>query len=356
LSAPELHLVVPGPLDQLTGGYIYDARMVDGLRALGWTVPVHSLEGSFPAGDAVAEASLARALADLPAGARVLIDGLAMGSLPRPVHAHSTRLRILGMVHHPLADETGTSPAEQERLFALEREALSACAGVVVNSAFTAARLQDFGVPSARVRIAPPGIDRGPRVVGPLPGDPPVLLCVGTLTPRKGQDVLMRALALIERLPWTCVCAGSLTRDDDFVCDVEELVEDGGLEERVRFVGELRGAALEALYQHASLFVLPSQYEGYGMAFAEALVRGLPVVGTTGGAVPYTVPADAGVLVPPGDHGALADALAALLTGEEGARTRDRLSEAAWAHGLTLPDWERAAGVFASAVLELTPG
>jgi glycosyltransferase involved in cell wall biosynthesis len=355
LSAPELHLVVPGPLDQLTGGYVYDARMVDGLRALGWTVSVHSLEGAFPAGDSVAEASLARTLADLPARARVLIDGLAMGSLPRPVRAHSTRLRILGLVHHPLADETGTSPAEQERLFALEREALSACMGVVVNSAFTAARLADFGVSSERVRVAAPGIDRGPRVVGPLPGDPPALLCVGTITPRKGQDILVRALAHIEPLPWTCVCAGSLTRDHDFVCRVEELVEDGGLEERVRFVGEVRGAALESLYQHASLFALPSHYEGYGMAFAEALVRGLPVVGTTGGAVPYTVPADAGILVPPGDYGALADALAGLLTGDEGSAARARLSDGAWAHGLTLPDWDRAAEVFASAILELAP-
>jgi hypothetical protein len=96
-----LHLVVPGPLDQRTGGYLYDARMAAGLEKLGWTVVVHSLQGVFPAGDDCAKASLSAALGEMPDGDRVLIDGLAMGALPGPVGAHAARLRILGLVHHP---------------------------------------------------------------------------------------------------------------------------------------------------------------------------------------------------------------------------------------------------------------
>ena len=54
LSPRELHLIAPGPLDQRTGGYLYNARIVEGLTTLGWRVVPHALDGSFPEGDAVA--------------------------------------------------------------------------------------------------------------------------------------------------------------------------------------------------------------------------------------------------------------------------------------------------------------
>ncbi len=106
MTDPELHVVIPGALDQRTGGYLYDAHIVTGLRRLGWHVEVLSLEGSFPDGDAPARASLSAALESLRDGSTVVIDGLAMGGLPGPVRANGDRLRILSLVHHPLADET----------------------------------------------------------------------------------------------------------------------------------------------------------------------------------------------------------------------------------------------------------
>ena len=355
MSPARLHIVVPGPIDQQTGGYIYDRRMVDGLRARGWRVDVHSLAGTFPTDDAGAGARLAAALAGLPDGARVLIDGLALGGLPEPVHAERARLRILALVHHALADETGLDAARRERFAALEREALAACAGVVVTSAFTARRLEAYGVAPARVRAVPPGTDPVPLAAGPEPGGPPLLLSVGTVTPRKGQRVLAAALRRIAALPWRCVCAGSLERDPGYAAEVAAIAREAGLAGRLRFVGECGAAELDRLYHRASLFVLPSHYEGYGMAFAEALARGLPVVGTTGGAIPHTVPADAGVLVAPGDEGALADALRRLLVEPGGAARRGSLAAAARRHAGELPDWSESASRFAEAIVALTP-
>jgi len=348
-------LIVPGPLDQRTGGYLYDARMADGLRRLGWTVSVHSLEGAFPTGGARAEESLAEALARIPDGARVLIDGLAMGGFPAPVRAHAARLRLVGLVHHPLADETGLDEDERGRLRALEREALAACAGVIVTSQYTSDRLVDYGVPRARVRAVPPGTSPARPAAGPGTGQPPRLLCVGTLIPRKGHDTLVRALERIRAMPWTCVCAGSHDRDPGYARAVVDHVKAVGLDDRIEFPGECGEVVLDDLYHTTSLFVLPSHFEGYGMAFAEALVRGLPVVGTTGGAVPYTVPSSASILVSPGDEPALADALGHLLAGSAGAARRARLATAARQHALKLPGWDRSVGLFARALLELTP-
>ena len=355
MSAFRLHVVVPGPLDQQTGGYIYDRRMVEGLRARGWRVDVHSVAGAFPTDDAGAGARMAAVLAGLPDGARVLVDGLALGGLPAPVHAERDRLRILALVHHPLADETGLDAPRRARFEALEREALAACAGVLVTSGFTARRLEAYGVVPARVRAVLPGTDPAPLAEGPEPGDPPLLLSVGSVTPRKGQRLLAAALARLAALPWRCVCAGSLERDPAYAAEVATLVREAGLSGRFRFAGECGAAELDRLYHRASLFVLPSYHEGYGMALADALARGLPVVSTTGGAIPHTVPVDAGVLVAPGDDGALADALRRLLLEPGGAERRGSLAAAARRHAGALPEWPEAVRRFADAILALTP-
>jgi glycosyltransferase involved in cell wall biosynthesis len=180
-----------------------------------------------------------------------------------------------------------------------------------------------------------------------------VLLCVASLTPRKGHDVLIAALARVRDLPWACVFAGSPDRDPAHADAIRRLLAESGLADRVRLLGEREGDALEALYSGASLFVLASHHEGYGMALAEALARGLPVVSTTAGAIPFTVPAETGLLVPPGDAGAFASALRTLL-GPSGAEVRARLSAAACRHAATLPTWRDSARTFADAIEEMT--
>ena len=361
MISPDLHLVVPGSLDQRTGGYLYDARMVAGLRRLRWRVTLHNLEGVFPEGDARALASLTRTLAALPDGARVLIDGLALGGHPTPVLANRGRLRILALIHHPLADETGLEAGQRDRFAALEREALAACAGVLVTSAFSARRIEAFGVPAARVRAVPPGTEPARPAEGPGPEAPPTLLCVASVIPRKGHDVLVRALTRLREAAWSCVCAGSLTRAPAYASAVQDQVREGGLAARIRFVGECEPETLDDLYHSSSVFVLASHYEGYGMALTEALARGLPIISTTGGAIPYIVPEEVGVLVAPGDDEALAEALGDLLVdapggdGSTAAERRARRAASARRYAPRLPDWEQAAGAFAEATLELTP-
>jgi len=352
VSDTELHFVVPGPLDQLTGGYVYDAHMVDGLRELGWRVHVHCLEGRFPDVDDVATASMTALLASLPDGARVVIDGLAMGGLPEPIEAHAARLRIASLVHHPLSLETGISPDDAARLFESERRALAPCAGVIVSSAYTARGLEDFGVAAGRIRAVVPGTEPVRPSEGPTHGAPPLLLCVASVTRRKGHEVLVEALAQVRDLAWTCVCVGGLDRDPAHADSVLRAVAEAGLESRIDFVGERKGSDLDDLYRGASVFVLASYYEGYGMALADALAHGLPVVSTTGGAIPFTVPAEAALLVEPGDASALAAALKTLL--EPGATARVELSAAARRYAEGLPTWRDSARAFASAVEELT--
>ncbi len=375
------HLVIPGSLDQRTGGYLYSARIRRELENGGWTVPVHSLDGAFPDPDSTARRAMEEALAAIPSGERVVLDGLAMGGLPDPVQDASDRLRLVSLVHHPLADETGLSDDGRRRFQELEMEALRSVEGVVVTSSFTASRLQDYGVDPSRIRVVEPGTDRPVREedgeddkscradrvpessgatgseAGPASEASQALrlLTVGSVIPRKGHEVLIEALSGLTSLPWSLTCAGSLERAPAYVRLLRKQVAESGLEHRVTFAGELAEHELGALYRSSSVFVLASHYEGYGMALTEALVRGLPVVATTGGAIPFTVPEEGGLLVPPGDVVALRGALRKLLGHDHGARDlRRRLARGAVRHAAGLPSWTEAALAFADVVMDLT--
>lgn len=353
-SPSPLHFVVPGSLDRPTGGDRYDARMVESLRQRGVPVRVHGIPGGFPRTDDLAKTGLDATFRDLPEGSAVVVDGLVLGGLPEAAVAHGKRLQLLALVHHPLADETGRGAEERSRYLDTEARALAAVLGVVVTSRHTAERVRDlFDVPRHRVRVATPGTAAAPAAVGPGPEAPPRLLSVGSVIPRKGHDVLVEALARLRDRPWSLDCVGSLTAAPEYARSVREAANRRIGEDRMRFRGRVPDEILDDLFHRSSAFVLASHYEGYGMALAEALARGLPVVSTTGGAIPETVPSDAGILVPPGSPDALTRALGPLL-GPSGPRRLAELARAARGHGVTLPDWDEAAVVFQEAVDALT--
>jgi glycosyltransferase involved in cell wall biosynthesis len=334
-----LTFLVPGPLDQLTGGYLFDRKVVDGLRAQGREVTVVELAGRYPDADDVARAAAAAALARLPARSTAVIDGLALPAFADCLAAEAQRLQLVGFVHHPLSLETGLSPAEGRRYAALEARLWSQLKGVICPSADAARAVGACGVPAHRVVVAPPGTARpaGTRRRGARGALR--LLSVGTITPRKGHLVLVEALAGLRELDWRLDCIGSLTRDTAAAAALRRAIAGHDLGFRVELAGERLQELLSDAYRDADIFVLPSWHEGYGMAHAEALAHGLPVIATTAGAIPDTVPAAASILVPPGDVPALREALRRALCDPA---LRARLAAGARRAAASLPDWPAA--------------
>ena len=348
---PELHFVLPGDPETRSGGFLYDRKVIDALRAAGWTVTAHALPDGFPFPSDEMRATAEQLLATLPDQAIVVIDGLALGVLPVEVAHHARRLRLIGLVHHPLAEETGLDETTRARFQASEREALAQVAGVITTSQYTACGLAAYGVPANRIRVAEPGVEPAPLVTG-SGGEEPVLLCVASLTPRKGHAVLLEALAHLKDHPWHLHCAGSAERDPDCAAALRQHCEQQGLSDRVSWLGEADAAALNALYHGADLFILASHHEGYGMVLTEAVMRGLPVVATDAGATSEALPEGAGVLVPPGDATALAAALTPLIA-DPGARAT--LAAGARQARESLPSWQDAGAKFAAAIEDLLP-
>jgi glycosyltransferase involved in cell wall biosynthesis len=345
-----LHVVIPGDLEIRTGGYGYDRRIIAGLRDRGWRVDVLGLDSSFPVPTPAAREHATEVLARIPDGSTVLVDGLALGALPVEIERESARLKVLGLVHHPLAEETGIDPALAASLKISESRALAAVRAIVVTSRTTAARLDHYGVAANRITVVEPGTDPAPLARGSAAtGQPPgvALLCVATLTPRKGYELLMNALAATPSQNWRLTCAGSLDRDAPTVARVLEQVRDNGFENRISFIGDLDAAAVAVQYDRADVFVLPTFYEGYGMVVAEALARGLPVVSTATGAILDLVGSDAGIVVQPGDLPAFSDALSRVIA-DPGLRAR--LADGARRVRQRLPTWDASAGAMAQAL------
>ena len=342
-----LTFAVPGDLATPTGGYAYDRRMIAELEHLGWTVDVVDLGDGFPwPSDETRSAAQARLLA-VPAGRAIVVDGLAFGVLPEAASQLRLRNPLIALVHHPLAMESGLSAGQSDFLQASERAALAATNHIVVTSAATARILvADYAVPAERITVACPGTDPAPMAQGSQDGIVR-LLSVGAVVPRKGFDVLIAALATLADLRWHLAIAGDRSRDPGTAAQLDADISHHNLASRVVVHGAVSPDRLAELYAGADLFVLASRFEGYGMAYAEAIAHGLPIVGTNAGAIPDTVPAGAGILVTPGDPDALALALRKVIEYPDERRRMGISARAAASH---LPTWQASAKIFARAI------
>ena len=343
VPAPRVAFVIPGDLTLPTGGYGYDRRVLARLPAYGIDVCHVALPGSFPFPTAEDMATTEATLAGLAADQVLLIDGLAYGAMGFDLISRISQ-PIVALCHHPLALEAGLDEARRAQLQMSERNALARARHVVVTSPMTARILaEDFGVDAERIMVAEPGTDRASRAQGTQGakggGTPLHLLAVGSIVPRKGYDVLVRALAPLAERAWTLSIVGA-ARDPDLLAALERQIAEAGLADRVRMLGARSEAELDAIYATADIFVMPSLFEGYGMVLGEAMARGLPIVCTTGGAAAETAPNNAALKVPPGDAPAFSAAVVRLL---DDAALRAQMSDAAWAAGLMLPTWDDAA-------------
>jgi glycosyltransferase involved in cell wall biosynthesis len=329
--ARTVHLVAPASLDdpaRPSGGNVYDRRLRDELPVCGWTVQVHAVD----------LADLDATLRAVPPHEVALVDGLLASAAPEVLVRHARTHRVVVLVHQPLGVVDAARRAEEAGLF-------RSVAAVVTTSVWTRDwLLAEYAVPAELVVVAVPGADRADVVAGTADGGS--LLCVGAVTPGKGHDVLLDALAQVDA-GCRCTVVGSLVVDPAFAADVA-VRADG----RVDLVGPFDAQALDAAYHSADVLVLPSRAETYGMVVTEALAHGLPVIGSAVGGVPEAVGLATtgevpGILVPPADAAALAGALRAWLSDPA---LRTRLRAAARDRRTALPRWSETAASVAEAL------
>lgn len=301
-------LIAPGDTRRLSGGYAYARELT---RDAGpERIHLETVPDLWPAPGRSALAETAARLARIEGA--LLIDGLAYGVFPADL-AETNGARTVALVHHPLSLETGLDAATRRRLEASERAALSRARGAIATSADTAATVEAmFGLPRARMAVVEPGVTARPPARGS--SDAPTILSVGAAIPRKNYPELIDALALLKSDPWRLWIVGSMDADPIEAARVADRIAAHDLDGRVALRGALDGPDLDAAFAGADVFASSSLYEGYGMAIAEAMVAGLPIVAVDGGAVGRTAPAATLIRADDGDRvGALASALSSIL-------------------------------------------
>ena len=227
--------------------------------------------------------------------------------------------------------------------------ALQAASRVLVPGSFTAGLLRDWDVGCERIVQVPYGADPRPQAPPPTGTS---LLTVGRLVPRKGVDVVVRAL---RRLP-THVAYRVVGSGPD-LARLRQLAADEGVAGRVAFLGRIDADRLAEEYQRCAIYVQPSrrtadgQLEGYGLVYFEAAAWGRPVIaGRSGGEVDAVVDGTTGVLVDGASVDAVTSAISSLLLDTErmarlGAAGRHRVE--------TTHNWTRAAAVVDAALVGL---
>ncbi len=215
---------------------------------------------------------------------------------------------------------------------------------VLANSKYCAELAGHKGKGKPGIVIAPPGLEVEPissngASVGATETEGPIkLLFVGECSYRKGVKPLIEALAMLKDLNIHLDVAGRYFREDRYFKEIQGIIERNSLKNRVTFLGFTERSNLDKLYRQCSVFVCPSLSEGYGMALAEAVVYGLPIVATTAGAIPEMVTNDVnGLLVKPGDPRALAAAIAKLVADHS---LRTAISKANLKRAASLSKWD----------------
>ncbi len=343
--------ITVGDTDRLTGGYFYNSRVLGALREKGVEVEEVNPCGASPEEQ---EAVARRLGSNLDPRA---FDVIVADALARTVCSpHLDRWRrerpVVAMVHElpsvaAPGGATGKERGYEEPLLRSDR--------VICVSDHGRSVLRDRGVPAGLIRVVPPGSDRLPKGdEGRRPDHDGTVraLCVAQWIPRKGILDLVRAWTLRERPGAALELVGETDADPGYAVSVRAPIGEAP-DASVIVAGPVEDATLGAAYSAADLFVLPSRYEGYGIVYAEALVRGLPVIACDVGPVPELVGEDAAVLVPPQDVEALSGALDLLL---QDADLRDRMSAAARRRAEELPRWEDTAKGFLSVLQEAAAG
>ena len=341
--------VVPGSINTRTGGSIYDRRMVEGLRRRGWDVDVIELGPGFPFPAPAAIREATASLGSIASKTLTIVDGLAMSVLPDAIEREASRLSVVALVHLPVAADVGLDGKTASRLEKAERRALAAVPLVIVTGKTTLEMLERYAGVREKAMVVEPGTDRARPATG-SGGSTVQLLSVATLNAGKGHDVLLRSLGAMPHANWRLTCAGNYERDARTTNHVRHMIDELGLGDRVTLAGDLDAPVLAQCYDTADVFVLASRQETFGMAVAEALAHGLPVVSTMTGAIPDLVGPDAGILVPPGNTNDLTNALSRVVGDAD---LRARLAAGARRVAETLPTWDHAAARFASALESL---
>ncbi|MBI4763106.1 MAG: glycosyltransferase family 4 protein [Deltaproteobacteria bacterium] len=294
----KIHFIIPGELEQLTGGYIYDRKIITGLSERGYRVVLHNPGNDFPFPGRESLDQYHKILKAIEPGETVIIDSLALGPAEEIISLFSAQNPMVALMHLPLFMNPSFNEKEKKFFKFQETRALSKMRVIIAVSRHTKQMIQKCGINPSLIQVINPQAESLKRKEN-YPVAPRNLLCVANYTRNKGHSMLIEALVDLKNPDWIMRCYGDQTMERDYFAKMRQMVNSYGLENRILLNGPWPHEALPEVYRSSDLFILPSEYESYPMVLAEALVYGIPVVAAKAGGIPEVVPEGAGILFKP---------------------------------------------------------
>jgi glycosyltransferase involved in cell wall biosynthesis len=336
----KIGLIIYGSLDTMSGGYLYDRKLVEYLRRQSDTVEIVSLPWR----------NYFSHLTDnfyfrLPRGFDILIEDELNHPSLFAANLKSHPYPVISLVHNLRSSEK--RPEWQNVFYRIvEKRYLKTVDGFIFNSVATRSAVSSLIGGNRPYVIATPGGNRlgalTPERIRAraIEAGPLRLLFLANVTRLKGLHVLLKAIA-DQQLTVSIDVVGSLTVDSKYVHEMQRFIGRHALQSVVYFHGILDGEALVERLQRAQVLVIPSFYEGFGISFLEGMAFGLPAIGTTAGAIPQLITdGENGFLIAPNDSETLAKHLRQLAADRE---LLTRLSLNARKRFEQFPTWERSA-------------
>ena len=337
----KIGFVIYGSLDTLSGGYMYDRKLVEYLRAQGDTVEIISLPWRNYAAHLTDNLSF-----NLPANLDILIQdelnhpsliGANRGKHPYP---------IISLVHHLRCSEL--RPKWQNNFYRIvEKKYLQSVDGFIFNSKTTRGVVNSLLGNSMPEVVAYPPTDRFGNAISEeeikarAPKKPLRILFLGNVIERKGLHILLEALRS-STFDLRLDVVGSLTSEPEYVKHIQSFISKNDLSSFIFLHDALNNEPLKQKLKQAHILIVPSSYEGFGIVYLEGMAFGLPAIGTTAGAAGEIIEHEkTGYLIEPNDSAALAVHISQL------ASDRNLLTELslnARKRYMQQPSWNETAG------------
>jgi glycosyltransferase involved in cell wall biosynthesis len=353
-------LVVYGDLNTVSGGYLYDRKLVEHLRSRGDSVEIFSQPPRSYVGNVLENVSSSLADSILDSNLDVLLqDELNHASLiaiNRQLERSST-FPVISIVHHLRSSEY-LSWWHREFVRRIERRYLQSVDGYIFNSVTTRAVVQSVAGRSEPSIVAPPAGDRFTADVSEAEirerterNRPLQVIFLGNVIRRKGLHTLLTALASIPHSHWELSVIGRMDTDESYVQEIRQQIDRAGLRENVTMYGRLPDREIARLLRGGDVLAIPSSYEGFGIAYLEGMCFGLPAIGTTSGAASEIITHEVdGWLIEPDDAGALRQILMRVRDDQE---LRTLMSLNARKRFVSHPGWDESMGRIRTFLVQL---
>ena len=289
-SSKKFTFFYPGNINQKTGGYIYENNILKFSKTNKYPINFIELSSNFPNPNIQDIENLHKITNNIKSDNILIFDGLVLEGLHKSINILD-HFKIIALIHHPLYLEFNGKKSEE--FFKRAIKIYKKIDYFIVTSHTTKKLLsKTFKIKSSKISIVEPGIEKFKKYKK-IPSSKVKLLTCGSIIERKKYDYLINEIKNIDNIQLNIV--GDVSRENKYANKIKNIINNNNLENKVILHGKISQVKLEKLYSNCDFYISTSEYEGFGMSLANAVLSKLPIISYKTSTIEKTI-GKAGVL------------------------------------------------------------